>query len=97
MVAMTIYGLKELLMHVPEPTGYQAFVGLLRNLKSVVFSIKDGRSLTKGRRMWSTNPDILSVGQRLVLTMGDQVGGLVGLWILGCRYNCGVLGLSKTK
>ncbi len=25
--------LKELLMHVPDPTGYQAFVGLLRNLK----------------------------------------------------------------
>ncbi len=25
--------LKELVMHVPDPTGYQAFVGLLRNLK----------------------------------------------------------------
>ncbi len=29
---IAMYGLKELLMHVPEPTGYQAFVGLLRNL-----------------------------------------------------------------
>ncbi len=35
MVAMTTYGLKELLMHVPDPTGYQAFVGLLRNLKTM--------------------------------------------------------------
>ncbi len=33
MVGMTIYDLKELLMHVPEPMVYQIFVGLLRNLK----------------------------------------------------------------
>ncbi len=31
---MTIYGLTELLKHVPEHIGYQAFVGLLRNLKA---------------------------------------------------------------
>ncbi len=47
-------------------------------MKSVVFSIKDGRSLTKGCRMWSTSPEILSVGQRLALTMGRPGGGLVG-------------------
>ncbi len=28
--------LNELVMHVPDPTGHQAFVGLLRNLKSHV-------------------------------------------------------------
>ncbi len=37
MIAMTIYGLKELLMHVTEPTGYQAFVGLLCNLNTFAF------------------------------------------------------------
>ncbi len=42
MVAMTIYGLKELLMHVPEPTGEQAFVGLLRNLKVTSGSAGEG-------------------------------------------------------
>ncbi len=30
--------LKELLMHVPDPTGYQAFVGLLRNLNQTVLA-----------------------------------------------------------
>ncbi len=33
-------------------------------------------SLTKGRRMWSTNPDILSVEQRFALTMGRPSGGV---------------------
>ncbi len=37
MVAITIYGLKEVLMHVPEPMVYQAFVGLLHNLNSKVW------------------------------------------------------------
>ncbi len=37
MVAMTIYGLKELFMHVPEPTGYQAFVGLLRTSATLLY------------------------------------------------------------
>ncbi len=59
--------------------------------------MKDGRSFTKGRRMWSTSPEIRSVGQRLALAMGRPGGGLVSLRILGSKYSCGVLGLSKTK
>ncbi len=42
-------------------------------------------------------PEITSVGQRLGLTMGWPGGGLVSLWILGSKYSCGVLGLSKSK
>ncbi len=40
--------------------------------------MKDGKSVTEERRMWSTSPEILSIGQRLALTMGWPGGGLIG-------------------
>ncbi len=47
MVAMTIYGLKELLMQVPDPTGYQAFVGHLPDPRNTGMLSPGTAELTK--------------------------------------------------